>query len=165
MVIVKLFIISGCITSYILIVNDHNHLENHATEIIYNNLIAGEVTKQLSLVRSIKQMQSGQYSQSYSNFANIYKDNIVFLDKIRGFGGPQYNVSVHLGVTNVNFLNTEFILSLIDNAKLIQAKIEAATSQSQFVQSLQIPQFAAMGYLENNCLSTKDAMVKQSAAL
>lgn len=118
--------------------------------------MAGEVSKQLSLVHSIIQMQNGQYNQSFAAFTNIFKDNINHLTNIKSLGGPQYNVSVSLGISTISFLNTEFTLSLLDNAKVLLAQIEAASTQTQFIQSLQMQQMAALRYLKANCLTVKD---------
>ena len=65
-------------------------------------------------------------------------------------------------MTQVNYLNVEFILSFIDNSKIIATAISQATTQAEVVQALQAEQITSMNYLLTNCETAKEAMIAHS---
>ena len=61
----------------------------------------------------------------------------------------------------VEFINTEFTLSLIDNANLIASAIAGSTTQAQLVQAMQAEQ-VAKNYLQVNCQNIKEVIMRSS---
>ena len=96
------------------------------------------------------------------SFIQVYNDNLQHLELIRLKGGEQYSLNVTIGLNQVEFLNTEFTLSLIDNANLIASAIAGSTTQAQLVQAMQAEQMTAKNYLQVNCLNIKEVTMKSS---
>lgn len=162
MIISKLVLITLYIFYYIVMTNHNNDTGTLSSYLVYNNLMAGAVTKELSLADSIMQMKAGQSLQDVSNFVSTYNDNLKYATEIRFLGGDQYNLSIFLGMTSVTFLNHEFLLSFLDNANIISNAISPAKNQSQIVASLGATEMTALQYLMINCASAKEAIIGHS---
>ena len=88
MLVGKTLMVGFYVFFYIKIIHNNRSLHEETSQIVYNNLIAGEVTKQVSLLNSLQQMQAGQYFEPVQDFLRTYNDNINYLSAIYARGGP-----------------------------------------------------------------------------
>ena len=143
----KVILVGLYVFTYLTMVSHNEELEQRTSEIIYNNLVAGELAKQVSLLDSIDQMQLGQSYLSIPSFLQSYQENIKSLESIKDLGGTPFTVTVMIGSSPVQFQNTDFSLSFLDNANVIYRSISGSVNQSQLLSSMQTSQNTAKNYL------------------
>jgi hypothetical protein len=165
MLVGKAILVGSFVVSYVVMTDHHYQVGSLTTQIVYNNLITGEVAKQYSLLQSIQMMEQGLFSQNVEVFIHLYEKNIALLQEFNQHEGSQYNISINMGAINVSFISSEFYLSFLDNTKTIYSAIGTTTTQAQLLQSLGPSQQSAISYLKTNCPIAASIMIDHSHSL
>lgn len=72
---------------YLTFADHANSVNILAQQIAYRNLIIGAITKELSLVYTIQQMQKGASLDNVGRLIQTYNDNLAYLNSIKFNGG------------------------------------------------------------------------------
>jgi len=67
------------ITYYVIFTAHNNNIQTMTSQVAYQNLIIGSVTKQLSLMSSLDLIPINKYPDNASRFVSIYTDNMKYL--------------------------------------------------------------------------------------
>jgi hypothetical protein len=78
MLIGKAILIGSFVVIYVVMTDHHSQVESLTSQIVYNNLIAGEVAKQYSLLQSLDLMLQGLYPRPVASFISLYGSNIAY---------------------------------------------------------------------------------------
>jgi hypothetical protein len=136
-----------------------NSVNSLSQQIAYRNLIIGAITKKLSLIYTIQQMQKGQSADDVSRLIQSYNDNLAFLSSIKFNGGDPYNIFIELGNGNVTFESNEYLLSFINYAQILSNAITPARNRSQLLAAIGPTQQTAMNYMLENAPTSKEVMM------
>jgi hypothetical protein len=143
------------IAYYYLFYQHNNSVMGLTSEIAYQNLIIGGVAKELSLVYSIQQMALNQSQYTAALFANVYSDNVQFLQSIKLSGANPYSIQISLGNGTQAFLTDEFLLSFITYALAVSSTITANSSVADIVSAFKAADPYAVQYLLKNSATAK----------
>lgn len=144
---------------YFTFTNHSDTVNTLAQQIAYRNLIIGAITKELSFVYTIQQMQNGISLDNVPRLVQSYNDNMAYLNSIKFNGGTSYDINIELGNSNVTFESNEYLLSFINYAQILSNAITPAKNVSQLLQSIGTKQLVAMNYLLDNAPITKEVMM------
>jgi hypothetical protein len=143
------------ITYYFLFCGHYQSVQALTSEIAYQNLIIGSVTKELSLLYDLQQIVAGGSPETVARFTHIYGDNLNFLESIKLLGSSSYQIDVQMGTSNQTFLTDEFILSFVNYAISVYGNMSLAQTQADLIKTFQSIPATTVQYLMINSMQTK----------
>ncbi len=114
--------------------------------------------KEISLVKALSLMAAGKSPEKADRYLGIYADNMRYLESIQLLGSAPFTITLATDGVTQTAMSTEFLLTFINYASRLYAKLKGATSQAELVAGFKAVDPFVAPYILNNGNTVRSIM-------